>query len=38
MLGYEGDLADQRWECGLEDLEIGQELALPEPLFKKLEL
>jgi len=37
MLGYEGSIAEQRWEEALEDVEKNS-LAKPTPLFKKLEL
>ncbi|MCK4457547.1 MAG: methionine--tRNA ligase [Thermoplasmata archaeon] len=38
MLGYESDLNSQSWEEALNDIEAGQKIGKPSPLFKKIEL
>jgi methionyl-tRNA synthetase len=38
MLGYESDLHSQSWEEALNDVEAGQKIGKPSPLFKKIEL
>lgn len=37
-LGYESDLHSQSWEEALADVEAGQKIGKPSPLFKKIEL
>jgi methionyl-tRNA synthetase len=37
-LGYESDLHSQRWEEALTDVEAGQKIRKPSPLFRKIEL
>ncbi|MFQ6128353.1 MAG: methionine--tRNA ligase [Thermoplasmata archaeon] len=38
MLGYESDVHSQSWEEALKDMETGQKIGKPSPLFKKIEL
>ncbi|MFQ6106176.1 MAG: methionine--tRNA ligase [Thermoplasmata archaeon] len=38
MLGYESDIHAQEWEEALKDIEAGQKIGKPSPLFKKIEL
>jgi len=38
FLGYKDNLSNRKWEDALEDIDAGQTLTKPSPLFKKLEL
>ncbi|MFQ5909766.1 MAG: methionine--tRNA ligase [Thermoplasmata archaeon] len=38
MLGYESDVHGQSWEEVLNDIEAGQKIGKPSPLFVKMEL
>lgn len=38
MLGYESDVHAQSWEEAVKDIEAGQKIGKPSPLFSKIEL